>query len=70
MKLVAAPDNAVTRIDRAIWLTMPFDIAWTAYVAPDYRACLTLTDALRFTLTAVDAARFTLTVADTDACDA
>jgi hypothetical protein len=67
MRLVAAPDGAVDRYDRAIWLTLPFDLLWTSI---DYRACLTLTDALAFTLTTTDAATFTLTVADTDACNA
>lgn len=68
MRLVAAPDATVNRYDRAIWLTMPFDLAWIPFVVPDYRACLTVTDALAYTLTASDAARFTLTVSDKDAC--
>ena len=27
MRIVAAPDGVVTRIDRALWMTMPFDRA-------------------------------------------
>jgi hypothetical protein len=67
MRLVAAPDGAITRYDRAIWITLPFDLAWAF---DDFRACLTLTDALAFTLTATEMLRFVLTVADTDACNA
>ena len=38
MRLVAAPDNAVDRKDRALWLTGGFDLAWLSAVgkAPGY----------------------------------
>ena len=68
MRLVAAPDGAVTHTDAAIWLTMPFDTTWLAVT--DMRACLTVSDALAYTLTVSDTLAFTLTVTDTDACDA
>ena len=34
MKLVAVPDGAVDRFDRALWLTLLFDLSWGAPVAP------------------------------------
>jgi len=34
VKIVAAPDGVVTRIDRAIWYTTPFDISWRAASTP------------------------------------
>jgi len=34
MRIVAAPDGVVNRIDRALWMTMPFDRAWSE-AAPD-----------------------------------
>jgi len=38
MRLVAAPDGAVDRQDRALWLTGGFDLAWLSAVgkAPGY----------------------------------
>jgi len=65
LRLVAAPDGAVTALDRAIWLTMPFSLAWTAYVAPDLRAYVALSDALVTRLGVTDAATTLLTVTDT-----
>lgn len=40
-----------------------------APAAPDYRACLTASDAGAFTLTQTDAGAFTLTASDASACD-
>ena len=37
MRLIAAPDGTVTRIDRALWLTIPFDRVWYIIVVPDCR---------------------------------
>jgi len=34
MRIVASPDGVVNRIDRSIWMTMPFDKAWSE-AAPD-----------------------------------
>lgn len=64
LRLVAAPDGAVTELDRAIWLTWPFGLPWTVYVPPDNRAWLTVSDALVTTLTVSDALMTTLTVSD------
>jgi hypothetical protein len=30
MRLVHAPDGTVDRYDRAVWLTLPFDLAFTS----------------------------------------
>ena len=45
LRLVAAPDGAVTAVDRALWLTLPFSLPWTVYVPPDNRAWLAVSDA-------------------------
>ena len=44
LRLVAAPDGAVTAVDRALWLTLPFSLPWTVYVPPDNRAWLAVSD--------------------------
>lgn len=43
MRLIAAPNGAISAIDRAIWLTWPFDFAWPP---PDTRGWLALSDAV------------------------
>jgi hypothetical protein len=43
MKLVATPDNTVDRHDRAIWLTIPFDLAWLVATPVATPACRTYT---------------------------
>ena len=52
MRLIATPDAGVTAIDRAIWLTWPFDFAWPP---PDTRGWLALTDAAVTALALSDA---------------
>lgn len=34
MRLVAAPDGLVDSKDRALWLTMPFDVKWWSPAQP------------------------------------
>lgn len=65
LRLVAAPDGAITALDRAIWLTLPFSLTWTVYVAPDLRAYVALSDAAVSRLGVADAAVSLLTVTDT-----
>ena len=41
MRIVASPDGVVSRIDRALWMTPPFDLAFASYtviVIPTYLA--------------------------------
>lgn len=64
LRLVAAPDGAVTAVDRALWLTLPFSLPWTVYVPPDYRAWLAVSDAARYGIALSEAAVTTLTVRD------
>lgn len=40
--LVAAPDGAITRIDRALWMTMPFSLAGAVPASPTALVSLTL----------------------------
>lgn len=64
LRLVAAPDGAVTAVDRALWLTLPFSLPWTVYVPPDNRAWLAVSDCAATRLALSDAAVTTLTIAD------
>lgn len=43
MRLVAAPDGTVDRYDRAIWLSLPFDVSWEPEAPPT-------TEGIEFTL--------------------
>lgn len=64
LRLVAAPDGAVTAVDRALWLTLPFSLPWTVYVPPDNRAWLAVSDAARYGIALSEAVVTTLTVRD------
>ena len=37
MRLIATPDGTVNRIDRALWLSLPFDLVWVVVITPDCR---------------------------------
>ena len=64
LRLVAAPDGAVTAVDRALWLTLPLSLPWTVYVPPDNRAWLAVSDAAATTIALSEYYVTTLTVRD------
>ena len=64
LRLVAAPDGAVTAVDRALWLTLPFSLPWTVYVPPDNRAWLTVSDCAAAAIALSEYYVTTLTVRD------
>lgn len=64
LRLVTAPDGAVTAVDRALWLTLPFSLPWTVYVPPDNRAWLAVSDCAATTISLSEYCVTTLTVRD------
>lgn len=54
MRLVATPDGSVDRFDRALWLTLPFDITWFAIVTPTCRIFVPALENRLLTLAADD----------------
>jgi len=46
MRLVLAPDSTVNRYDRAIWLSIPFDLAWLNLYSATTPTCRTHTPTL------------------------
>lgn len=58
--LVAAPDGAVTYVDRGLWLTLPFGMSWLG----DLRGFLALANAAVTSLVLSDAAVSGLAIAD------
>lgn len=59
MRLVAAPDGTVDRIDRALWLTLPFDLLFCRYLLD-----VAATDAAVYGATLADALAMRVSVAD------
>jgi hypothetical protein len=54
VKLTGAPDGTVDRLDRALWLTLPFDIAWYIISVPACRVYAVSADDRLFVMPADD----------------